>query len=162
MAGSDCSASPYLFERRAIVQRAAPERREARAENHARVHMIGTRHDALAQRLLAFVDKRLHKLAAKLFKSGLIRLDIHLLRLAANPLVEAFAALLAELLLRASRSSGLSSGVAGRAPWQRSRPRPGPPHRQARPAPSACRISGRRRRSSLSACPRPRLMASNI
>ena len=47
------------------MQRAAAERGEARAEDHAGINMIGVLHDMIGERTLGFIEQRLYKLAAE-------------------------------------------------------------------------------------------------
>src|SRR5918994_4616791 len=95
LAGSPCSgrgsASRRLLLRAPIVQRAAAERREARAEDHAGIDMIGVGHDPVLERALRLVEHRLHQLTAEPFQLGLVVLDLLALRLALLPDIEALA-----------------------------------------------------------------------
>src|SRR5208337_1990594 len=86
------------LQRLPVMERPAAERREAGAKDHAGVHMIGARDDAFLERLFALVDERVDQSAAKLGEFLIAEACRALLGLAVDPLVEAFACLLAELL----------------------------------------------------------------
>src|SRR5689334_5085489 len=77
-----------------VVQRAAAERREAGAEDEARVDELGVRDDAFLQHLLRFFQVRRDQLLDELRP---VRVGLALLRAAADPLVDAFAGFLAQL-----------------------------------------------------------------
>ena len=78
-------------------QGAAPEGRKARAENHARIEQVGVLHRGLAQHGDALVHEREHE-AVREIRRCLHRAGVGLHGLALPPLVEAPAALAAELL----------------------------------------------------------------
>ena len=82
-----------------ILQRAAAEWREARAEDHPRIDVIGIRHHLVGEGPLGLVEHRLNQLAAQTLELGLVVDGLLALRLALLPHVEAFARLLAELAL---------------------------------------------------------------
>src|SRR5262245_66429714 len=82
-----------------VVERTAAEGREARAEDHAGIDVIGARYHAVRKRALGLVEHRLNQLAAEALQLRPIVGDLLALRLALFPQIEPFAGLFPELAL---------------------------------------------------------------
>src|SRR5680860_589566 len=83
----------------AVMQRAAAERRKARAEDHARIDMVRTLHDLVSRCAFCLVEHRLDELAAQARELRGVVGRLVALRLAVDPEIEALSGFLAELAL---------------------------------------------------------------